>query len=137
MNWTQIELFKGIDLNDSFVLGWAHEYGQLSFELEASIWPDSKYYSKPQNGEYTCYRKAALKFMNVQSLNDLKSIESVSSKTDPDGSTDYGNIETLSQTENGFDLSGDFGSVNIMGGELRFEVHTQQVCQRTHFVLDR
>lgn len=124
MNWNQIELFKGIDLNDSFVLSWAHEDNQLSFELEASIWSESKHYSKPQNGEYTCYRKATLKFTKVQSINGLKSIRLVPSTTDPDGSTDYGNIETLSQTESGFNLSGDFGSVNIIGGELLFEVHT-------------
>jgi hypothetical protein len=124
MDWNQIELFKGIDLTDSFVLSWAHDDNQLSFELEASIWPESEYYSKPQNGEYTCYLKAALKFTDVQSLNGLKSIDLVPSTTDPDGSMDYGNIETLSQTETGFNLSGDFGTVNIIGGELCFEVHT-------------
>ena len=48
MDWTQIELFKGIDLNDSFVLNWAHEDSQLCFELEASIWPESDYYFKPK-----------------------------------------------------------------------------------------
>jgi len=124
MDWTQIELFKGIDLNDSFVLSWAHEDDLLHFELEASIWPESEHYSKPENGEYTCYRKATLKFTNVQSINGLIPIESAPSTTDPDGSTDYGNIDTLRQTENGFKLSGDFGSVDIMGGELRFEVRT-------------
>jgi hypothetical protein len=124
MEWSKIDIFRGIDLTDSFVLSWSHDGNELTFELEASIWPDSEYYSKPQNGEYTCYRKAALKFTGVQSINGLKSINLVPSTTDPDGSTDYGNIEALSQTETGFNLSGDFGSVNIVGGELCFEVHT-------------
>ncbi len=124
MEWSKIDIFRGIDLTDSFVLSWSHDGNELTFELEASIWPDSEYYSKPQNGEYTCYRKAALKFTGVQSINGLKSINLVPSTTDPDGSTDYGNIDALSQTETGFNLSGDFGSVNIVGGELCFEVHT-------------
>ena len=124
MNWNQIELFKGIDLNDSFVLGWVQESDLLRFELEASIWPESNYYSKPIAGEYTCYRKATLIFKDFQRIVGLKSIELVPSATDPDGTVDFGNIETLSETENGFQLSGDFGSVNIIGGELRFEVHT-------------
>jgi len=124
MEWSKIDIFRGIDLTDSFVLSWSHDGNELTFELEASIWPDSEYYSKPHNGEYTCYRKAALKFTGVQSINGLKSINLVSSTTDPDGSTDYGNIDALSQTETGFNLSGDFGSVNIVGGELCFEVHT-------------
>jgi hypothetical protein len=124
MEWSKIDIFRGIDLTDSFVLSWSHDGNELTFELEASIWPDSEYYSKPQNGEYTCYRKAALKFTGVQSINGLKSINLVPSTIDPDGSTDYGNIDALSQTETGFYLSGDFGSVNIVGGELCFEVHT-------------
>lgn len=124
MNWNHIELFKGIDLNDSFVLNWSQEGDQLLFDLEASIWPDSIHYSKPENGEYTCYRKATLMFKGVQTITGLKSIESAPSTTDPDGTADFGNIETLNQIENGFQLFGDFGSVNIIGGELRFEVHT-------------
>ena len=36
MEWTQIEIFKGIDLNDSFVLNWSYESERLFFELEAS-----------------------------------------------------------------------------------------------------
>lgn len=124
MDWNQIALFKGIDLNDSFVLNWAHENDQLLFELEASIWPESEHYSKPKDGEYTCYRKATLIFENVKNIKGLKSVESVASTTDLDGTTDYGNIDTFSQSDSGFHLSGDFGSVNIIGGELRFEVHT-------------
>lgn len=55
-------------------------------------------------------------------MHGLKLIESAPSTIDPDGSIDYGNIETLCQTEIGFNLSGDFGTVNIIGGELNFEV---------------
>ena len=124
MDWAQIELFKGIDLNDSFVLNWTHEDNQLSFELEASIWPESEHYSKPKDDVYTCYRKATLMFTKVQSINGLKPIEFAPSTKDPDGITNYGNIDALYQTDNGFNIVGDFGSDNIIGGELHFEVHT-------------
>ena len=123
MDWTQLELFKGIDLNDSFILNWALEGDQLTFELEASIWPESSYYSHPKSREHTCYRKAVLSFLDIKNINGLKPIEAVSSTVDPDGSKDYGNIDTLSQTENGYNISGNFGAVKIMGGVLRFEVH--------------
>ena len=117
-------LFKGIDLNDSFVLSWAHENNQLTFALEASIWPESEFYSKHKEGEFTCYRKATLRLANVKSINGLKNIDSVTPTKDPDGSIDYGNIETFCQTRTGFKLSGEFGSLSIKGGELTFEVHT-------------
>ena len=44
--------------------------------------------------------------------------------TDLDGTIDYGNIDSLLKTSSGFEVEGDFGSVVITGGELKFEVHT-------------
>ncbi len=124
MNWTQIELLKGIDLNDSFILNWKHEDNRLSFDLEASIWPESEYYTKPKKDEYTCYRKATLSFMGVNNIRGLKTLESVRFSTDASGKIDYGNIDSLQSTSTGFELDGDFGSVSISGGELNFEIRT-------------
>ena len=124
MEWPQIEIFKGIDLNDSFVLNWRHENDHLSFELEASIWPESEYYMAPKQGEHTCYRKATLEFKGVKNISGLKPKESVQSSTDPDGTVDYGNIDDLKAVDGSFLVVGEFGSVTIEGGELRFEIHT-------------
>jgi hypothetical protein len=124
MDWTEIELYKEIDLTDSFVMDWCFESDRLSFELEASIWPGSKYYTEPKAGEFTCYRKATLQFVGVQNVSGLKPKEEVPFSTDPDGTIDYGNIEGLEAMDGTFSLSGDFGLVNIIGGELRFEIHT-------------
>ena len=124
MDWSQMGLFKGIDLNDSFVLSWEQVSDQLSFELEVSVWPESDYYTSPNKGEYTCYRKGRLQFVDVESSSGLKPIESVRPAIDQDGSVDYGNIDSLQKTELGYELSGDFGTVKIVGGELRFEIHT-------------
>jgi hypothetical protein len=118
-----MEVFKGISLNDSFVLDWSFENNCLSFELEASIWPESKYFVEPKLNEYTCYRKAILQFVNTVSVIGLKLKSAVMSSTDPDGSIDYGNIDILQLVDGGFELTGDFGNVKISGGELRFEIH--------------
>ncbi|VAW53567.1 hypothetical protein MNBD_GAMMA07-1122, partial [hydrothermal vent metagenome] len=32
-----MEIFKGIDLNDSFVLSWSKESNDIAFKLECSI----------------------------------------------------------------------------------------------------
>ncbi|WP_083607995.1 hypothetical protein [Teredinibacter haidensis] len=124
MEWSQIEIFKGIDLNDSFVLSWYYEADNVSFELDASIWPESEYYSTPKKNEYTCYRKATLEFVGVKKVSGLKLRELVQPTTDPDGSVDYGKIDELNVADDSFLVVGDFGKVNIQGGELRFEVHT-------------
>lgn len=120
----QIEIFKGIDLNNSFVLNWSHTSDHLFFELEVSIWPESEYYTAPNKNEYTCYRKAILEFLGVKTISGLKAKEAVKSTTDPDGSIDYGNIDYLKSVDGSFLVGGDFGSVTIQGGELRFEIHT-------------
>ena len=124
MEWAKAEIFKGVDLNDSFVLDWCYEADHLSFELEASIWPESVHYSKPKKNEHTCYKRATLRFVDVKEVSGLKLKELVQPTTDPDGSTDYGNIDVLNMLEGSFLLVGDFGSVKIQGGDLQFEVHT-------------
>jgi hypothetical protein len=124
MNWDQIELFRGIDLNDYFVLDWQYAADRLVFELEASIWPKSKYYKKPKLSEYTCYQKATLQIIGPKRVTGLLSKNSIRPNYDLDGTIDYGNIDSLSMLEGNFELSGHFGDVKITGGELRFEVHT-------------
>ncbi|MDF1821543.1 MAG: hypothetical protein P1U64_08220 [Alcanivoracaceae bacterium] len=123
MNWTEMPTFEGIDLNDSFVFGWIQESGSLLFDLEASVWPASRYYYEPKNNEYTCYRRASLRFFGFESVTGLRAQEQSPFTRDPDGSIDYGNIDQLEKTADGFIISGDFGQVKIVGGEVQFEIH--------------
>jgi hypothetical protein len=108
MQWTEMGCFRGIDLNDSFVLSWAHGERDLSFVLEASIWPESEYYQTPKAGEYTCYRPAVLRFTNCKRISGLLEMEEARASTDASGEIDYGNIDTLKRTKSGFQLAGDF-----------------------------
>lgn len=113
MNWTELPLFKGINLNDSFVLGWTLAKDKLVFVLEASIWPESRYYLPPNHGEYTCYRKATIEFIDTISIMGLQPMESTPFSVDPDGSKDYGNIDSLTISNVAFNICGDFGEVKI------------------------
>jgi hypothetical protein len=124
MDWRNLEEFKGIDLNDSFILSWEQSTEKLTFELIISIWPESEFYTKPHPDEYTCYRKGTLSFTGIESLVGLASMESTRYSTDPDGSIDYGNIDSLVKSERGFNLGGEFGEVTVGGGKLHFEIHT-------------
>jgi hypothetical protein len=123
MDWRNLEDFKGIDLNDSFILSWEQSTEKLTFELIVSIWPESVFYTKPHPNEHTCYRKGTLSFIGIESLVGLASMDSTRYSTDPDGSIDYGNIDSLIKSESGFNLCGQFGEVTISGGLLHFEIH--------------
>ena len=122
MNWEEMEIFKGIDLNDSFVLSWRQEPNEVIFELEASIWPASEYYEKPKKDEYTCYKSACLSIKNAKEIKGLKEMNKVKPATDAAGEKDYGNIDALQKSSNGFYIEGEFGHVSIIGGEIHFEI---------------
>lgn len=124
MDWTELELFSGIDLNDSFVLGWKAEDRRLSFEIELSIWPESSYYEIPKKGEYTCYRKASLVFDQFEKISGLLSMDDAPSSTDASGEIDYGTIDRLVVIGNQYFVEGDFGRVEVQGGDLRLEFNT-------------
>ena len=123
MNYTELEFFQGIDLTDSFVLFWEFKDRCLSFDLEASVWPESRYYSKPKKDEFTCYKKVRLEFLNIETIQGLKEMNQVTPSTDQSGEIDYGNIDSLIIEEGGFFLEGDFGEVNIRGGKINFEFY--------------
>ena len=122
MNWNEIEIFKGIDLNDSFVLSWSRRTNELIFEVEASIWPESKYYEKPKEDEYTCYKPARLSFKNIKQIDGLLDMSQVTPSTDASREKDYGNIDALQENSGGFFIEGNFGSISIVGGEMNFEI---------------
>ena len=42
--------------------------------------------------------------------------------TDPDGSKDYGNIDALSESEGGYAIAGDFGTVAVKAKGCSFSI---------------
>ena len=96
-----MEIFKGIDLNDSFVLSWSNKGNELVFHVEVSIWPESKFYESPKKDEYTCYKPAVLTFKNFNEINGLLEMGQVKPSIDPDGEKDYGNIDALQKNSDG------------------------------------
>ena len=115
---------EGIELQDSFVLDWSANDSELIFQIEASIWPSSIHYVEPKQSEYTCYKRGSIRFLTFDSISGLKDKLEVKQYSDATGELDYGNIDSLSATPNGFSIIGDFGNVLITGGEVVFEIHT-------------
>jgi hypothetical protein len=124
MDWTELTVFKGIDLNDSFILSWNQTSDKVEINLEASIWPQSAYYIKPKSNEHTCYRRATLTILGAVRVTGLLPMDTVKPTTDPDGTKDYGSIDSLTQSPNGYCIAGEFGLVQISGGKLEFKINT-------------
>ena len=122
LEWQDMGCFKGIDLNDTFVLSWNITNNNIAFDLEVSIWPESEHYDSLKSNEYTCYKKGTLKFEGAKEVQGLKECKEVNPSTDSDGSIDYGNIDHLVKTPSGYELIGEFGNVIITGGGLKFGI---------------
>ena len=119
-----MNIFKGIDLSDSFVLSWSQKENELIFNIEASIWPESKHYQEPKTDEYTCYKSACIIFKNTSKIIGLLKMDEVKPSIDGNDETDYGNIDSLELIGGNYLIEGDFGNVTISGGEIQFEIQS-------------
>ena len=113
---------QGIDLTDSWVLGWRESDGSLEFGVEFSLRPESAFYRTPKKDEWTCYRRGFLRFDGVTAVDGLKKEEAVRFTIDPDGSKDFGNIESFEEEDGRVLLSGDFGDVVVECSSWKVDV---------------
>jgi hypothetical protein len=124
LNWRDMPEFTGVDLEDSWVLGWQLDAsgGHLLIELEASLWPGHAAYGPPAVGEYTCYRQARLIFEGVRNVSGLREQSTVKPYFDPDGELDYGSVDALERVGEECRLVGPMGDVTLHASALRLEV---------------
>ncbi len=119
-----MDFLVGVDLQDSFVLGWHYNDQTFEIELEFSIWPESKYYEAPKIGEHTCYRLGSLLFEGVLSINGLLNQNDMQPTIDLDGSKDYGNIDYFEKNQSYFKVVGGFGSIEFESSGVHFKLRT-------------
>jgi hypothetical protein len=112
----------GIDLEDSWILGWSFYEDELQIEMEFSIWPESPFYKVTKKGEYTCYKIGKLTFHNVRSIKGFDELEKTIPTIDPDGSKDWGNINGLKINRSGVTFSIDKIEVKIETSELSLTI---------------
>lgn len=117
---------EGIDLPESFVLGWNVGNARLVFQMEFALWPESPFYRKPREEEWTCFRRGALVFEHLVVVDGLKKQEDVPGATDALGERDYGNVDTFQETDKGVRLSGEFGDVSLRCGAWHLEFHDEE-----------
>ena len=116
VTWREMGAFDGVDLEDTFVLGWSLnvEAGWFGFDVEASLWPGHPAYEPPRPNEWTCYERAVLAFEGVLELHGLPDAADVRTTTDADGSRDYGTFDALWRDDEGrWHVAGDSGEVVV------------------------
>ncbi|MEJ7892352.1 MAG: hypothetical protein WKF94_06900 [Solirubrobacteraceae bacterium] len=99
-------------LEDSWVLGVHESATSLSFDLDAVLTEQHPRWHPPKPGEQYAYRRVALTFPAVRSLEWLS--RGGPPATDASGERDRGNIDSFVVRDDGvYELDGDWGHVRV------------------------
>lgn len=116
-NYYDLDIFKYIYLEDSFVLNIKETNKELSFTVVIVLLEEHHLYTLPKTNEQYCYKNGKIIFENLKSIKWLHKYDRPS--IDADGTIDYGNIDTFIISQNGYYLSGDWGEVQIRSDPVR------------------
>lgn len=123
-SWEEMDAFQCVDLTDTFVFSWVVSERTLTFEVLASLWPGHPHYEVPPSSDYTCYRKAKLEFLGLTRIDEIAEMSDVTEAIDADGTNDYGCFDFLGHDgKNGYLVVGEFGEINLVCTELRFQIY--------------
>lgn len=121
IDYTRFPRLAGVYLEDSYVLAISETEGQLTFDLDAVLTPESRAYRAPRPGEPYCYAYGTLVFPNVTGIEWVK--RSDARYTGASGEKDLGNIDILTVDQEAFVAEGDWGRVRIVSEPPRFELN--------------
>ncbi len=112
-NWTELREFAGVDLEQSFVVGWETEGETLLIDLDLFLLPEHAFYEEPRPAEGACFRQGVIEFNYCTKI----------ACPDDDGTTEvaeairslkHGRISGLRRSGDGYyEIIGEFGSVGI------------------------
>jgi hypothetical protein len=107
-------------LEDSWVLGVYESATSLIFDLDAVLTEQHLDWHPPKPGEQYAYRRVALTFPAVRSIEWLS--RGSHPATDASGENDWGNIDSFAVVDDGvYELEGDWGHVRVASASP--EVH--------------
>jgi len=118
---SELDQFKGIYLEDSFVLQIIEWLGKISFKTEFVLTKANPLSHQPKIDEIYCYQNGFIYFIfPFKVIWEYKNIHNLS--IDAKGETDLGNIDAFYETGENYSLEGDWGKVLISCKELRVEL---------------
>ena len=110
-NYTSFPDLANIYLEDSFVLAIDETSTSLSFHLEAVLTQSHPRYRPPRPDEQHCYADAVLTIAAAKKIEWIE--RSSQTARDAAGEEDLGTIDTLQRRDGYYEISGDWGHVEI------------------------
>jgi hypothetical protein len=115
-NYTELAALQHFVLEETWVLGIVATPGVLRFEVDFTFAKDHPELLPPRDGETNYGRLGVLSFSGVSTLSWTD--QGHRPATDARGELDWGAIDSLSWTENSFELVGDFGRIRVDAAAL-------------------
>jgi len=103
--------FEGIDLTESFVLGWQRG-NDLVISMEFCLCEDHPQYRTPPPGEWACFVRGFIQFLHLKALDGLPEMDAVKGAVDATGERDFGHIEGIGFANGDFWLECEFGTIS-------------------------
>jgi hypothetical protein len=124
-DWTQLREFDGVDLSESYVLGWVLAEDELVLELDVALTPDHALYTPPRAEERTCWVRGHLHCPGASSVQGLQDQCGIVGATDATGAGDYGSIDELSWADGQAHIVGEFGDITLRSSRphITFSAH--------------
>jgi hypothetical protein len=117
-NYFELVQFKGIYLEDSFVLQIIESSEKISFTMEFVLTKANPRFHSPKIDEKYCYQDGFIDFiLPYKVIWECKNFRNLS--IDATGKTDLGNIDTFYKIGDDYSLEGDWGKLLISCKELR------------------
>jgi hypothetical protein len=132
MDWQEMDIFDGVDLNASDIRRWHYNDHALIIELRGHLLPTHPAFETPVLGSTSCCKPARVVFPFPSEATGLKAMSEVRFMETEGGIRSYGAIQKLSLNEDGrYLVSGSFGEVTVNSMAVRFEVTSQKQCGAT------
>ena len=110
------QIFHGIYLEDSFVLGILESSDELCFLMEFVLMECHPNYSRPETDENYCYKKGRIVFRGLKSVRWLHRY--CTPFVDKSGEEDYGNIDYFTSSDGRYSLGGHWGELIVSSSRL-------------------
>ena len=120
VNYYEMKEFKGIYLEDSYVLDIKLSFDNFEILLDAVLHETHPLYTMPLPDEQYCYRQARVIFSGYRKIVYQKDI--IIPDVDASGKVDYGNIDTFVMQNDQNILTGCFGNIEIICDDVSLKI---------------
>jgi hypothetical protein len=111
---------QDISFSNSHILQLRVEPYAIFLSMDFVLSPSHSSFQPPQPKEWACFRKGILGISGFKHLTwDAKGTPPA---RDAAGELDWGCLDEFTHTNNGWHLAGDWGIIEIIGGDLNIEL---------------